>query len=354
MADTQNSPATQPLPGSEQEAAEAFLRAWEPEEETPVEEEASADDVEESTEETQDESSEEVESELEEPTEEEEDGEVEESEEEESDEVADEERLYEVTVDGERSEVSLDELRKGYSRQSDYTRKTQELAEQRRQVEALAQQAQQEMYQTQQFRQQYIDAATAVVQQEYGRINDLKTKTDWERLKVEDREEYLIKSQELTQLERQMKEESDRLEVAHQEAQHEHQQNMARVAQEERRKMESIIPEWKDSNFRQEIGREIVKFALSQGFTKEEMKNLVDHRSLLLLMQAKAFQEMREAQQNVKTKKVAKKPKMVKSGSGAKTSKETAKSKRIAQMKRLKETGSPDDAVSLFEDFVDL
>ena len=354
MADTQNSPATQPLPGSEQEAAEAFLRAWEPEEETPVEEEASADDVEESTEETQDESSEEVESELEEPTEEEEDGEVEESEEEESDEVADEERLYEVTVDGERSEVSLDELRKGYSRQSDYTRKTQELAEQRRKVEALAEQAQQEMYQTQQFRQQYIDAATAVVQQQYGRINDLKNKTDWERLKVEDREEYLIKSQELTQLERQMKDEQDRIYSAQEEAQYENHQVMARAAQEERRKMEAIIPEWKNPEFRKSVGKEIVDFAMTQGFTEDEMRNLIDHRSLLLLMQAKAFQEMRQAQEKAKTKKVVKKPKMVKSGSGAKTSKETAKSKRIAQMKRLKETGSPDDAVSLFEDFVDL
>ena len=43
---------------------------------------------------------------------------------------------YRVKVDNEELEVDLDELIKGYSRTSDYTKKTQTLAEQRKQVEA--------------------------------------------------------------------------------------------------------------------------------------------------------------------------------------------------------------------------
>ena len=39
--------------------------------------------------------------------------------------------LYTVTIDGADAQVSLDELRNGYQRQSDYTRKTQELASER-------------------------------------------------------------------------------------------------------------------------------------------------------------------------------------------------------------------------------
>ena len=42
---------------------------------------------------------------------------------------------YAVKVDGENQEVSLDELRDGYQRQSDYTRKTQELASERRRLQ---------------------------------------------------------------------------------------------------------------------------------------------------------------------------------------------------------------------------
>jgi len=43
-----------------------------------------------------------------------------------------------LTVDGEEIEVPLSEALSGYQRQADYTRKTQELAEQRRQVQFAA------------------------------------------------------------------------------------------------------------------------------------------------------------------------------------------------------------------------
>ena len=129
MADTQSAPhpALQPQEGSIEEAHEALLGLLEPEKEKPETEEAAPTEEEESTEETQDES-------LEEEPEEDE------SEEEEDDEGADEseaeeEVLYAVNVNGEEHEISLDELLKGYSRQSDYTRKTQELSEQRKSIE---------------------------------------------------------------------------------------------------------------------------------------------------------------------------------------------------------------------------
>ena len=51
---------------------------------------------------------------------------------------------YTVKVDGEEVEVNLDELRNGYQRQADYTRKSQSLAEQRKAYEANLQAVQQE------------------------------------------------------------------------------------------------------------------------------------------------------------------------------------------------------------------
>lgn len=47
-----------------------------------------------------------------------------------------EETLYEVKINGQTHKVPLSELQQGYSRQQDYTRKTTELSEQRRQWEA--------------------------------------------------------------------------------------------------------------------------------------------------------------------------------------------------------------------------
>jgi hypothetical protein len=47
------------------------------------------------------------------------------------------EELYTITVNGQEVEVTLDELRKGYSRQQDYTQKTEKLSQDRRTVEQL-------------------------------------------------------------------------------------------------------------------------------------------------------------------------------------------------------------------------
>ena len=58
-----------------------------------------------------------------------------ETEEDTHEEETDEEPKYTVKVDGEEIEVTQDELLRGYMRQRDYTQKTQQLAEQRRQFE---------------------------------------------------------------------------------------------------------------------------------------------------------------------------------------------------------------------------
>ena len=42
---------------------------------------------------------------------------------------------YTVKIDGREERVSLDELQNGYQRQADYTRKTQELASERKRLE---------------------------------------------------------------------------------------------------------------------------------------------------------------------------------------------------------------------------
>ena len=357
MADTQPAPqapaAIQPisaLGGSITEAQEALLGLLEPEEEKPETQESPPEEVEESTEETQDESPEEV---SEEESEEESDDESEEESDDESEVEEEVEELYTVTVNGEEHQVPLEELVKGYSRHSDYTKKTQEIAEYRRGAEAAIQQAQQEIHQTQQFRQQYIDAASAVVQERYGKWHQLQNNTDWERLKVEDREEYLTKKSEQADLENSIKQETDRVNQVTQQQQHEEAQAHKQYVTEERQKLESIIPEWKNQEFRSKVGKDLTEFAVSQGFSEKDVRAMTDHRHLLVLMQAKAFQEMQNAQETTKAKKTKKKPKMVSSGTGKKKG-ENSKKQRAAQMNRLKGSGHIDDASSLLEDFIDI
>ena len=75
---------------------------------------------------------EEVEAEAEEEVEAEEESEVEEPE------VVEEEQTFTIKAAGEEKEVTLDELKKSYQLGSDYTKKTQEVAEQRKVIEQEA------------------------------------------------------------------------------------------------------------------------------------------------------------------------------------------------------------------------
>jgi hypothetical protein len=343
MADKQVAPQeAQSQPGSIREAQEALLGLMEPEKETPETEEATPTEEEESTEETQDES---LEEESEEETEEEEsDDESEEEESEESDEE-DEEALYAVKIDGEEHEVSLDELMKGYSRQSDYTRKTQKLSEDFNNLTELETQWKQEMEATQQERAQYTNALENVINASLKNLN--KFDVDWDDLKQNDREEYLLKRDEYREAQDNIQRQQREYQVLQQKQQQEMAQQFQAAKQEEFGKLVDKLPDWGDDKKRAELGNSVREYALSQGYSKEEIGSLVDHRSVLVLLKAKQFDDLNKS--DVKSKKLKNKPKVVRSGKG-KEKRENSKSKRNAKMKRLRSSGHVDDAVSILED----
>ncbi len=337
-------------PGSIGTAQEALLSlldsAEEPVEEKKEEEEQpSTDDVEES-----DESEEEPEEaeEEESPDTDDESPEDEETE----DEEVEESTVYTVKVNGQDVEVSEDELIKGYSRQSDYTQKTQELAEYRRQLEQGAQHLQAEIAQTQQARAQYADAVATAIESNYSHLQNFAN-VDWERLKTEDREEYLTKRDEYRQAEDSINQLKQKHAEASQQQQQEEAQQHQRMLQEEHHKMVSILPQWAEPETQRALAKSVTEFALSKGYTQEELSQLIDHRSILVLMQAKAYEDLTRKQTEVRKKKVKNKPKVVKTK--AKKDKSDANAlKRNEQMKRLAQTGRVDDAAGLFEDFVEL
>ena len=90
-------------------------------------------------------------------------------------------QVFSVKVDGKEVEVTLDELQKGYSRTQDYTRKTQQIAEARKQTEAELQavRAEREQYA------QLLGALEAQVQQA------AQPNIDWDTLYREDPIEYV-------------------------------------------------------------------------------------------------------------------------------------------------------------------
>ena len=351
MADTQENP--QPVaqnPNLSQDglvvAQDAILGLLNSQEQ-PAQEEQPSEETEDV--EASDEAIEETEEVQEEESEVADDDESEESQEEEvEDEDETESTVYTVKVNGQDVKVSEDELIKGYSRQQDYTQKTQQLAEYKRQMDAAAQGMQQEIAQTQQMRSQYVEALATAIDTNYSHLQQFAN-VDWDRLKTEDREEYLTKRDDY----RQAQEQIDQLKLKANEAHHQQQQEMSvqhqQMLQSEHSKMVSILPEWGEPDKQRAIAKTVSEFALSKGYTQEELAQLVDHRSILVLMQAKAYEDMTKKQHEVRAKKVKNKPRVVKTK--AKRSKsDNSVGKRREKMKRLQSTGHVDDAASLLED----
>ena len=343
-------------PGSIRTAQEALLGLLDSQEKPEKEEAKPSEEVTEDVEQEEPEEAEETD-EAEEAEEEESedisDDESEESEEEEAeDEEVEETALYTVRVNGEDVEVTEDELVRGYSRQSDYTKKTQELAEYRKQLDNGAQHLQSEIAQTQAARQEYVNALSQAIESNYGIARQFEN-TDWERLKVEDREEYLTKRDEYREVQDKIRDLQSKQGQAYEQQNREMQAQHQKVLQEEHAKMVQILPEWGEPETQRAIAKSIGEFALSRGYTQEELNQLVDHRSILVLMEAKAFADMQGKQLKARAKKVKNKPKVVRS-SAKKEKADKNKDIRTKQMRRLQETGRVQDAAGLFEDFVDI
>ena len=341
MADKQVAPQeVQAQPGSIIEAQEALLGLMESEEEKPETEEAAPTEEEESTEETQDESLEEESEEDAEPEEEEE-----ESEESAEDDEDEEEPLFSVMANGEEIEVTYDELIKGYSRQADYTRKTQELSNLRQEYERGAQQYAQSLPELDNLKQQYSQALGNMISNSVAGLE--RFNIDWNALREDDREEYLVKREEYREAQDQIKGLQERKAQEDQALNQQAQQNFQHLVVQEHQRMAEQIPEWADKESRGKLASSIKQYATSKGFTEQELSSLVDHRYLLTLMKAMKYDGLQDS--DIKSKKLKNKPKVIRSGKGKEKSADS-KSKRAAKMKRLQSSGHVDDAASILED----
>lgn len=246
--------------------------------------------------------------------------------------------VYRVKVDGEEFEVSLDELRNGYQRQSDYTRKSQSLAEQRKAYEANLQAVQSE-------RERYgkiLESVSEYQDLEIAKLNQ----TDWQSLKDTDPMLYMEKRLELQEA----KEKSNQAKEEHRKVVEKTKQDYAtrmhEVLQAEASKLVEQLPEYADQ--KSGLKDRLRNYALGLGFSEEDVNAISDHRVVLVLHKAMLQDEAK----NGAVKKVSKKvPKVLKSGtpeSKTQRNQRTLKGKR----QRLSKTGHPRDAANVFLDMI--
>lgn len=248
-------------------------------------------------------------------------------------------RKYKVKAAGEEIEVDEDELIKGYQRSKDYTKKSQEVAEQRKAIEA----ERAKLSQVAQERQAYAQRLQAIDQFLSKQLQG----ENLESLKETDPIGYAVKVAERTEKEKQLAVIRAEQQRIAQVQQAERQQKLQAHLQSEAQKLVDVIPEF-GTEKGQDLKRQIREYALNIGYSEQDLANLYDHRAVLALYKAMKFEKLQQAKPDA-MKRVQEAPKVLKAGTSTPPTKSDADKKA---MQRLRESGKVRDAANVFERFL--
>jgi hypothetical protein len=246
--------------------------------------------------------------------------------------------LFDITINGKTQKVNLDELKEGYSKGSDYTRKTMELSEQRRSIDTELDAISKDKEAVKKMRDDYAQKLQVVEQ-------NLQTddNIDWVALAQSDPTDYAIKKAEYDrkkELQSQVQQERQKLAEQQRKEQEQIYQNHI---QNERGKLIEMMPIFGDEQKAPKIMKDIGEFAMKQGYTEQEVNMVVDHRAVKTLHDAMKYNQLLE-RKNLKDKKVKPTNRVV-SSEGKNNTRSTDKQLRVNdRMKQLKKSGNVKDA----------
>lgn len=244
-----------------------------------------------------------------------------------------------IEVDG--TPVPVEELKKGYLRQADYTRKTMALAEERKAFEGEAQSVQVE-------RAQYAQLLPVLAQQLQA---GMEKEPDWDTLFAQDpigaiqiERAWRVKQQERQQYLQAITAEQERLQ---EQEQFENQKRIQRELAENGAKLLEAIPAWRKPEVAKAEKAKVKEYAKKLGFTDDELKFVTDARAVVGLYKAMKYDEL-----VARRDKVVKEPKspVAPMRPGGKPAKVDLRGKPVVQAKqRLAKTGNVRDAASAIE-----
>lgn len=278
----------------------------------------------------------------EESPEDENDAEVEESDEEDSQEEPEPPRKLKLKHNGEEVEMDETEVINLAQQGYDYTKKTQQLAEERKQIETYVQtiKAQEQTFQ------QQVQLQTALIQDiaKVAAIDDQITaynEVDWQALSDSDpvqAQKLFFTFNQLQSKKQQMVQELNKRQQEVQMVANERLRQQTQVGLEQ---LQREIPDWGTEKV-----REVRDSAKNYGFTDQELSGITDPRYVKVLLDAAQWRKLQTAKPTV-TKKVSNASAPVKPG--AKDSRTAAQSAVKQTRDALRKTGNSDFAAKLIE-----
>ena len=246
--------------------------------------------------------------------------------------------LHRLKVNGQEIEVSLDELKAGYSRDSDYRQKTHTLGMEKRDLEAQKNSLRQSYDAKLTELNELIATADATVRQQQG-------SQDLQRLYDEDPTQAAKLDYELRQRQVQL----DDMRTKAKQAQA---KQYSEFLEAQRELAATKIPEYSDPNKADQFKLSMRNSLRGYGFSDEEIGSLADHRFLMVAKDAMSYQSLKDKRPIVQ-KKVANAPKVVKSGV-AKSSTSSGREQIRNKIGKVRKTGNIRDASSAILDIINL
>ena len=239
--------------------------------------------------------------------------------------------LHQVTVNGEKIDVDLEELKAGYQKDADYRRKTEELAIQKRELKS----------EEDRLKNQYstkMDDLNSLVVTLNAEINNDQNSKELDRLWEED-------PTEAAKIDRRIQKRKQTIQEAQQKLREHQQTQFQEILREEQKKLHLKHPEIADPIKGTTVKSNILNYLSSKGFSNEDVSRIYDSRYFDVIMDGMNYQKTKSVKPNLVSKKV-KPSKFVKSG--VKVTKEELNSKsRLDKIKALKRSGNPKDATDL-------
>lgn len=239
---------------------------------------------------------------------------------------------YTVKVQGQEYDVSLEELKAGYSRDNDYRIKTETLAIERNQ------------FKDEQAKQQTIlseKLAQLDQMQEYAKQQLQLDAKGLDELMQSDPVSAMKKKHELEMRARQIHQQNAYIE---QQKSEEHKKFM----KEEQKKMYLTIPELKNPESRDKFNSDLISYLTDLNFSQDEINSVNDHRYVQLIADGMKYRALQRNKPQLK-KKVEGATPVLKGGVVASKESKNAKA-RQDRMAKFKKTGDINDATNILAD----
>lgn len=268
--------------------------------------------------------------EVEEVDEEADDEEYEDDEEDEPDQDGPE--TFSVKVDGEEVQVTLEDLKRGYSGQQYVQKGMQQAAEARKQAEGVYEALMQERQNLAQLVQQVQSGALTPPQEPSKELFDADP-IGYMEAKMNYDEQMKAYSQTQAEFQAQLQQQTR----AEQEAR-------SHYANQEAQKLIELVPELRDANKASQFKDKVVRAATEvYGYTPDEIANIQSHRDFLVLRDAMLYREMMSKGDVVKAKAKKARPAIKPGAKKVRTNNDVVRKKRT----QLKKSGSLNDALAL-------